>query len=132
MRRTWGTMLALLAMAGGLVLLGSPAGAQDLYNCDSFPSQADAQAQYDADTSDPNGLDGDGDGYACEDYFGEPSGLDPSDTGVPTAGPATGFGGLAPEDGSSGAPLALYGGAAALVAAGGGALLLRRRASASR
>jgi hypothetical protein len=36
-------------------------------NCDDFATQEDAQAELDADPSDPNGLDGyDDDGIACE------------------------------------------------------------------
>ncbi len=36
-------------------------------DCADFASQAEAQAIFDADPSDPNGLDADGDGIACED-----------------------------------------------------------------
>lgn len=36
------------------------------YNCDDFSSQEEAQAVYEEDTSDPNYLDGDDDGVACE------------------------------------------------------------------
>ncbi len=42
-----------------------PGGDRD---CGSFRSQAQAQAAYDADPSDPNRLDADGDGEACEDF----------------------------------------------------------------
>jgi micrococcal nuclease len=54
---------------------GPPAGAfdparylnqGDRYNCSDFQSQADAQAVLRADTSDPNRLDTDRDGIACE------------------------------------------------------------------
>jgi micrococcal nuclease len=38
----------------------------DRYNCSDFASQADAQAVLRADPSDPNQLDGDRDGVACE------------------------------------------------------------------
>ena len=40
------------------------------YDCDDFYDQSDAQDYYDADTSDPSGLDGDGDGEACESLAG--------------------------------------------------------------
>ena len=40
-------------------------------NCADFASQEEAQATLDADPSDPNGLDADGDGIACEDLDGE-------------------------------------------------------------
>jgi hypothetical protein len=36
-------------------------------NCADFEFQEDAQAVYDQDPSDPNGLDGDNDGIACEE-----------------------------------------------------------------
>lgn len=36
------------------------------YDCTDFADQAEAQDYYDADPSDPSGLDRDGDGYACE------------------------------------------------------------------
>lgn len=41
-------------------------GQGDAYNCPSFSSQADAQAVLRADPTDPNGLDADRDGIACE------------------------------------------------------------------
>jgi hypothetical protein len=41
-------------------------GKGDAYNCSDFPSQAAAQAVLRADPSDPNGLDGNRDGVACE------------------------------------------------------------------
>ncbi|MDL5156106.1 hypothetical protein [Actinomycetospora termitidis] len=50
---------------------GKPAG-PDL-NCRDFVSRPAAQAVLDADRSDPYRLDADHDGYACEDFFGEPS-----------------------------------------------------------
>ncbi len=43
----------------------SPAHAVDL-DCADFATQAEAQAELDADPSDPNGLDADDDGIACE------------------------------------------------------------------
>lgn len=42
------------------------ANAQNNLNCDDFPSQADAQDELRRDPSDPNGLDRDDDGIACE------------------------------------------------------------------
>jgi hypothetical protein len=44
-------------------------GSGDL-DCADFSSQEAAQAEYDADPGDPNGLDRDDDGYACEVFFG--------------------------------------------------------------
>ena len=52
----------------------APAYAQDS-NCGDFGSQEEAQAELDADPSDPNGLDADDDGEACEDFdFGNGTG----------------------------------------------------------
>lgn len=41
-------------------------GLGDAFNCTDFVSQADAQAVLRADPTDPNGLDRDVDGIACE------------------------------------------------------------------
>ena len=46
-----------------------PADDQD---CRDFPTQATAQAHLAADRSDPDRLDRDNDGVACEEFFGEP------------------------------------------------------------
>jgi hypothetical protein len=40
-------------------------------DCADFASQADAQAALTAEPSDPDNLDADDDGIACEDHFGE-------------------------------------------------------------
>ncbi len=65
--------LAALAMLASLVLIPAafgqvrgPSGGDGTYNCDSFDTQEQAQAFYDADPSDPNELDTDGDGIPCE------------------------------------------------------------------
>ena len=63
-------MLATAAMA---MLVAAPALAQDDLDCDDFGSQAEAQAELRADPSDPNGLDAEDDGVACE-TFGYPEG----------------------------------------------------------
>lgn len=67
-------------LAAGLVGIGgAPAfasGGVDLYDCDDFSSQEEAQATFEAsDDSDPSGLDSDDDGVACEDL--------PSNGGTP-------------------------------------------------
>lgn len=49
-------------------LIGRDAYAQDL-TCEDFDSQADAQDELDSDPSDPNDLDPDTNGMACEDEF---------------------------------------------------------------
>ena len=46
---------------------GGGGGDGDL-DCADFASQAEAQAEFDRDPSDPNRLDADNDGMACEDY----------------------------------------------------------------
>jgi hypothetical protein len=49
--------------------ISTPALAQeDQYDCASFGSQESAQAELDRDPRDPNTLDADDDGQACEDY----------------------------------------------------------------
>lgn len=77
--RRYAIVAAILAVAAALCLRLAwetipPAGAQDLFNCDNYDFQEDAQAVYDADTSGPNGLDGPpGEGFtgvegvACEE-----------------------------------------------------------------
>lgn len=45
----------------------SPVGDSD---CEDFATQAEAQRAFNQDPSDPNNLDSDNDGTACEDFFG--------------------------------------------------------------
>lgn len=59
--------------------------AVDDQDCKDFATQADAQAHLDADKSDPDGLDADGDGVACEEFFGDP---EPQPEPGPTPTPA--------------------------------------------
>src|SRR5215204_7297711 len=70
-------MVGLVLLAGlvsrvtyeQLVFPSKPAAAQaDLYDCASFGSQQSAQAELERDPSDPNNLDPDGNGRACDDY----------------------------------------------------------------
>lgn len=59
-------LLAALCMVAALVFAPAALAQQDL-NCSDFATQPEAQAELDADPSDPNGLDGnDNDGIACE------------------------------------------------------------------
>lgn len=58
------TFAAMLLAA--LLLLPGAALAQDLLNCADFAFQEDAQAELERDRSDPNDLDREGDGIACE------------------------------------------------------------------
>src|SRR5918997_2228712 len=82
---------AVLAAAVTFPLAGT-ALAQDNLNCDDFATQEEAQAEFDSDPSDPNGLDADNDGIACEDLPSSGSGTDTgSGTGTGT-GSGTGTG----------------------------------------
>ena len=68
---------ALLVVTGGVT--AAQAGPAADLNCDDFQLQQEAQDVLDADPSDPNGLDEDGDGLACEDAgLGVPDGFDPA------------------------------------------------------
>jgi hypothetical protein len=61
------TLIGLPFMVCLLCFLKSPkVYASNDYNCSDFSTQEEAQATYDEDTSDPNHLDGDNDGIACE------------------------------------------------------------------
>src|SRR5690606_9509967 len=58
----------------------------DELNCDDFDTQEEAQAVLDADPSDPNRLDADGDGVACEDLpSGGQAGGDDDKPGLPAS-----------------------------------------------
>jgi hypothetical protein len=76
--------LTLLALASTFVCISvsaHKAEAQNIFNCSSFATQEEAQAVLNSNPSDPNNLDGDNDGRACEDL---PSG------GNVTTDPGTG------------------------------------------
>ncbi len=103
-----------------VVLSAGPASAFDL-NCEDFPSQAEAQAVYDANPSDPNNLDADDDGQACEEFFGTEGQV----ATPPVGGVATGDGSTA--DSVAGV-LPLVAGGVGLAAAGGAAFAARRNA----
>jgi Excalibur calcium-binding domain len=66
MRRT----MLLLAAALVLGIAAAPAASAQAndQNCSDFPSQAAAQAHLEQDPSDPDNLDADDDGVACEDF----------------------------------------------------------------
>ncbi|HVW41139.1 MAG TPA: calcium-binding protein [Amycolatopsis sp.] len=85
--------LGIAAAAVGLALIG-PAplafGATADKDCSDFQYQEDAQAVYDANPSDPNGLDGnDNDGIACESLPHRPVAQTPPVTGTKTSKPST-------------------------------------------
>ncbi len=130
--RTLATALLVFLAA---VALGTSASAQDLLNCDDFDSQQEAQDEYNSDTSDPNQLDRDDDGEACETFDYGSTGNDNDDADaaddadddemvMPVGGVATGGGGTAPQPTNT---AALFGVAAAAGALGAGGVMVRRR-----
>ncbi|WP_425825829.1 excalibur calcium-binding domain-containing protein [Streptomyces fractus] len=132
--RVKSVLLASAVAGAALIPTSGIAYAAPDKDCPDFSTQAEAQAYFDAHPGDPDRLDRDKDGMACEDS-GLPAGSDssadtPSDTSsatpaMPQDGVKAGAGGLA-EDGT---PTALpIGFAAAAVLAAGGAVVLRRRA----
>ena len=94
MSRVASIVLAVAAIAASLIFAAASVAAQDeeLLDCEDFASQADAQAAYRADPSDPADNDADDDGIACELYdgFEDPTTDLESITGQPdaTAAPA--------------------------------------------
>ena len=72
MPRIASIVLAVVAIAASLFIGASSIAAQDeeLLDCEDFASQADAQAAYREDPSDPADNDADEDGIACELYDG--------------------------------------------------------------
>jgi hypothetical protein len=135
MRRRTTAAVGVLFTAALSVGFSGTAHAAD-FNCPDFVSQADAQAVYNANPSDPNGLDGnDNDGQACEnhDYVANPGTV----TSAMALGATTGGGQVATRpagavaagdgsssDGASALPYVL--GGVALTAAGGAAFAARR------
>jgi hypothetical protein len=57
--------LLLAALCALAVLTVAPAALAQDTDCSDYATQAEAQAVYDADPSDPNVLDDNGDGIAC-------------------------------------------------------------------
>ncbi len=109
---------AVLAAAMCFPLAGV-AAAQDL-DCADFQTQAEAQAVYNQNPSDPHNLDGDNDGKACE---GNPLGsAEHPDGGMETGAGGTAEGG--PDDSPELLVLGMVGGG---LLAAGGVVLARRR-----
>src|SRR5215210_8493045 len=59
----------------------------DQYDCASFGSQASAQVELDRDPSDPNNLDADSNGIACDNYPYGTSGSVAASTPAPSSAP---------------------------------------------
>ena len=124
--------LTVLAVAAGMALTtAGPAWAVER-DCADFASQADAQAALEADPTDPEMLDADHDGVACEDHAYTPTG----GTGGSSAGeqvPTAPVGGVATGDGSTAGTdvLPFVVGGLGLAAAGGAAFAARRTARGS-
>ena len=136
----------LVAAAGTVGLAGVAQAGTDLRDCEDFSSQRQAQAVLDSPAGDPQRLDADRDGLACEVWFEnrgeateefgpEETGADESSTGparqvspVPRGGVDTGLDTARPVRSSPGPPLILAVAAftvAATAAAGAAAAALR-------
>ncbi|HEY0401647.1 MAG TPA: excalibur calcium-binding domain-containing protein [Blastococcus sp.] len=116
--------VAIVLTAGMSVPLAGTALAAPDRDCADFASQPDAQAAFDAVPGDPERLDGDNDGQACENYAYAGSGGGQVATS-PRGGVAAGDGSSA--TGDAGALPYLLGGLA-FAAAGGAAFGARRAA----
>jgi hypothetical protein len=76
MHRVTIAALACLILAAGLLASAPAASAQEALDCEDFASQAEAQAAYREDPSDPADNDADNDGIACELFDFEDSATD--------------------------------------------------------
>jgi hypothetical protein len=80
--------LVLAALLSALLIAGAvPVLAQTDLDCEDFPSQALAQAVLETDPTDPHDLDGNGDGQACETFFGGDDGQPATDQPAPAPAP---------------------------------------------
>jgi hypothetical protein len=132
MRRSTAAAGVLVAAALSFGFAGT-AQAADL-NCSDFATQQEAQAVFNADPTDPNNLDSDHDGIACESLASgsgteDGTALRGSQVSSRPRGAVAAGDGSAAEQQSSALPYVLGGGA--LVAAGGAAFAARRSARAS-
>ena len=121
---------AAAVVAASVLLTASPAQASG-HNCSDYATQPEAQAAFDKKPGDPDGLDRDDDGKACEGLPGGeeagsgevPQGED-GRTEAPRGGVTAGFGGTAGDE-TPILPIGLV--AAGGVLAAGGSVVLRRR-----
>ncbi len=94
-RRRSGLTVAVMA-SGSIMFLAPPAQANHGLNCPDFEFQEDAQEFFDRDRSDPEGLDRDNDGIACENLPSRPDdGPKKPVTEPPRGGVEAGAGGMA-------------------------------------
>ena len=116
MRYRMGNVMSKLIMVGLVLVSGfvlrvtyeqivypsKPAVAQaDQYDCASFGSQESAQAELDRDPSDPNNLDSDGNGRACDGYaYGTSGSVAASSVSPSSASPSS----ASPSSASPGKP----------------------------
>ena len=118
-----GIAVVVMAAASSFALAGTASAATDR-DCTDFASQAEAQAAYDAVPGDPERLDQDGDGIACETLSGGTEGPAPA---TPVGGVAAGDGSAA--DGPGALPFVV--GGVALAGAGAAGFAARRAARGS-
>lgn len=127
--------------AATAIAVAAPAEAQEDLDCSDFATQGEAQAVYDADPTDPHGLDADDDGIACESLpsgsggdgedgnDGDSGGTeeDSSDSAQPTQSPAPAESTeTLPETGVTTTQV-IAAGAGALLLLGAGVFLIARR-----
>jgi excalibur calcium-binding domain-containing protein len=130
MRRTTAAAGVLVTAVLTLGTTGTANAATDR-DCPDFESQAAAQAAFDAVPGDPERLDADNDGIACEDQQYAPASSPSTGGSQVSTRPA---GAVAAGDGSAGddgSVLSFVLGGAALAAAGGAAVAARRSSRAS-
>jgi len=152
--RTIRAISAAVLLAGAVSFsVAGPAAAADQFNCSDFATQPQAQAQLNMDRSDPNRLDANHNGIACENLPGGPE-QSPSTQGTPSPQGTNGGqsatsnsnsgsagsqvstapkGGIETGDGStsksSNSTPFILGGSLALIAVGGGISVAARRRS---
>lgn len=121
------SIAALAVVTAVLVMTGAAASATDDENCADFTSQQAAQVHLNQDTSDPDGLDHNHNGQACEEW--SYSSATSTDGATPTGGVNTGFGGMADHlaPGGSQDHIPLVAGAATAIVGIGWTTTRRRR-----
>jgi hypothetical protein len=125
--RVRSTAAAAVLTATVWLTLPGTASAVDL-DCADFPNQAAAQVVLTGDPTDPNDLDADEDGQACENYgYTSVASVPGQVSARPAGGVAAGGGSAAGAPAETpGSPLPYVLGGVAFAAAGGAALAARR------